>query len=120
LLFLKNHDETIYLVPSLCREAALPKDFTKNGKNLRQLREHIVSTPHLRVERILNLISKFSQGEKGKRDVSNIKDYGLELNQELCCFKGNKLADVKLIDPSNKLKPWQEYSSHRFPHAEPL
>jgi hypothetical protein len=84
LLFLTNHEETIYLVPSLCREASLPKDFTKNGKNLRQLREHIVSTPHLRVERILNLISKFSLGEKGKRDVSNIKDFGLELNQELC------------------------------------
>lgn len=35
LLYLKNHDETLYLVPSLCREASLPKDFTKNGKNLR-------------------------------------------------------------------------------------
>lgn len=68
----------------------------------------------------MSLISKFSLGKAGQTAVNNVKDWGMEVNQGLCCFKGNKLSEVKLIDPQNKTRDWADYERHRFAHSEPL
>jgi len=47
----------------------------------------------------LSLINKFSIGEQGNSEVTNVKDWGIDINQGLCALRGNKLAEVKVIDP---------------------
>jgi len=49
MLFIKKRDHYIYLPTSLCYEASLPKDFTKDVFKVRKLQNFKINKPNERV-----------------------------------------------------------------------
>lgn len=81
---------------------------------MRDLQEYKVGTPDKRKEKLLSLISKFS-------DDATFREWGIEMEQNLLQIKGKKLHDPMIIDPvSNSQKPFREYASRRVNHFTPL
>ena len=61
LLYLTQRGEDVYLVPSRCHEASLPKGFTKDANKMRDLRSEMITEPRDRYDRINNLIESFAK-----------------------------------------------------------
>lgn len=59
LLAVHVRDQTNYLVPELCHEASLPKNFTKDSRKMKDLQDFKISNPDERFNRINSLIEKF-------------------------------------------------------------
>ncbi len=45
LLIVNVRDEQIFLPPSLCYEASLPKDFTRDSRKMKALQDYKLSNP---------------------------------------------------------------------------
>ena len=56
LLHLTQRGEDIYLVPSRCNEASLPKDFTSDPRRMTDLRSNMISDPDIRFQRVGGLV----------------------------------------------------------------
>lgn len=56
-------EEDIYLPVSLCYEASLPKDFTKDAFKMREISNYRISHPAHRHERISKFISLMTKNQ---------------------------------------------------------
>lgn len=63
LLYLQQRGEDIFLVPSRCFEASLPKDFTKDAGKMRDLRTYMITEPGHRYERISEMVEQFTKAQ---------------------------------------------------------
>lgn len=57
-LFVNKGEEVLYLPTSLCNEASLPKDFTKDARKMRELQDFKIQHPEDRFERISQFLNK--------------------------------------------------------------
>lgn len=64
MLVVNQRDSYIYLPTSLCHEASLPKDFTKDTRRVRNLQACKIANPDERFNRISNLILKLKDNEE--------------------------------------------------------
>lgn len=46
LLHLTQRGQDIFIVPSRCHEASLPKDFAKDANKMRNLRKYMINEPN--------------------------------------------------------------------------
>jgi hypothetical protein len=97
-------------VPSRCHEASLPKDFTKDGNKMRDLRTHMITDPIDRYYRINNLIEHFAK-------ANVLSDWQIKVNENFAQIKAKQLYHCKVLDPNNNLRDWQEYEGKRFQHT---
>jgi hypothetical protein len=63
LLKLTIRDKPVYLIPSRCHEAHLPQDFTKDSHKMRLLREHVITDPLDRYNKIGYLAKSLHRNE---------------------------------------------------------
>lgn len=61
VLRLSQRGQAVYIIPSRCHEASLPKDFTKDANKMRDLRGEMITEPLQRYNRIGTLIESFSK-----------------------------------------------------------
>lgn len=63
MLVVHERDTSIYLIPSLCNLASLPKNFTSDSRKMRDLQEFKLSNPDQRFDRINTLIERFQHSD---------------------------------------------------------
>lgn len=63
ILKLSQRDQPVYLIPSRCHEASLPKNFTADANKMRDLRAEMITEPSHRYQRIGTLIESFTKAE---------------------------------------------------------
>ena len=61
LLIVHERDQVIYLIPSLCNQASLPKNFTSDSRKMKDLQDYKLSNPNQRYDRINTLIERIQQ-----------------------------------------------------------
>jgi len=114
LLMLSQRGQPIYLLPSRCHEASLPKDFTKDANKMKDLRNYMITDPTIRYNRIGDLTATvFSQAKV-------LNDWNLKVNQNFAQIKAKQLYHCKVLDPKNNQRSWEDYEGRRFHHAQPL
>jgi hypothetical protein len=95
LLQLTARGQPVYLVPSRCHEASLPKDFTKDANKMKDLRNYMITDPTIRYNRIGDLTATvFSQAKI-------LNDWNIKVNQNFAQIKGKQLYHCKVLDPKN-------------------
>ncbi len=95
LLKLTARGQPVYLVPSRCHEASLPKDFTKDANKMKDLRNYMITDPTIRYNRIGDLTATvFSQAKI-------LNDWNIKVNQNFAQIKGKQLYHCKVLDPKN-------------------
>lgn len=95
LLQLTARGQPVYLVPSRCHEASLPKDFTKDANKMKDLRNYMITDPTIRYNRIGDLTATvFSQAKI-------LNDWNIKVNQNFAQIKGKQLYHCKVLDQKN-------------------
>jgi hypothetical protein len=89
-----KRDQIILLPPSLCHEAALPKDFTKDAFKMRELHNFKISNPDERAQRIGNLMDVL-----GKNEVYS--NWNIKAAPNMAQVRGKKLYPAKLKNDRN-------------------
>lgn len=112
-MFMTQRGQEIYLVPSRCHEATLPKDFTKDANKMRDLRTHMITEPSDRYYRINNLIEHFAK-------ANVLSQWQIKVQENFAVIKAKQLYHCKVLDPKGNQRDWSEYEGRRFPHTEPL
>ena len=81
LLFVNQRDSRIYLPTSLCHDASLPKNFTKDAFKMRTLATYKVSNPNDRFDRISNMINRFE-------DNAILNEFNMKIQTRMAVVKG--------------------------------
>jgi hypothetical protein len=114
LLRLTTRGEPVYLVPSRCHEASLPADFTKDAGKMKRLREHMITEPIDRYQRISSLIGNFARAEV-------LGEWDLKVSETFASVKTKQLYHVNVLDPrGGSNRQWQEYEGRRMVHTQPM
>ena len=85
-----NLKDPIYLIPSLCAEASLPKNFTQDKFKMRKLQDVKISNPGERFTRISRLIDKLVES-------NYLKEWGMKLNPNFAQVKSQQLENARVL-----------------------
>ncbi len=113
VLKLSQRGQSVYLIPSRCHEASLPKNFTRDANKMRSIREEMITDPTHRYERIGSLVETFSK-------ANFLEEWQVKINQAFATVKAKQLFHCKVIDPKGNTANWEAYEGKRFPHTQPL
>ena len=112
LLIVHERDQVIYLIPSLCNQASLPKNFTSDSRKMKDLQDYKLSNPNQRYDRINTLIERIQQ-----TDV--LDQWGLKINPRFANIRAKQLPNAK-IQYNNKQYDWEAYEKKTVKHAQPI
>lgn len=112
-LVVNKRDQQIVLPCSLCHEASLPKDFTKDTRKMRDLQAYKVNGPEQRFYRISSLINKLQENE-----VMN--EWGINVNTTFTQLKGKKLYPPKVLDGNGNQADFKDYEKGEIRHSQPV
>jgi hypothetical protein len=109
LLFVNFRGERIYLPTSLCYDASLPDDFTKDTRKMRDLDNYKIKDPDKRFSRIESLKKKLA-------GCNDFKNWNIEMTAEMAKVQGKVLEPPALMY-QNKKVTWKDYESRKIPHS---
>lgn len=108
-----KRDNKAFLPASICYEASLPKNFTKDSRAMKDLQGYKMTDPEDRYSRIARLIPKFEK--------SHIFDeWGIKINQNFAQVKVKQLYHPMVLDNKNQQRNWEDYGNRKIPHSQPL
>jgi hypothetical protein len=106
LLIQTENENQTFIVPELCYEASLGKDFTKDAFKMRKLQEYKLNNPTDRFSRINTLIEKFQQTEA-------LEMWGIKVNANFQGVKAKTLHNALLVDERGQTVEWEQYEKSR-------
>jgi hypothetical protein len=113
MLVVNQRDGYIYLPTSLCHEASLPKDFTKDVRRVRNLQGCKIANPDDRFNRISGLINKL-------KDNDEFVKWNLKVQDNFTTIKGSVLYPPKIFQADGQDTDWLTYEKGNIKHSEPI
>jgi len=74
---------------------------------MRSLREHMITEPRDRFERINNLIVDLQRADK-------FKEWQIEVDNNFAKINAKALRKAKVLDPNGNERQWFEYEGKKF------
>ena len=93
---------TTVLPSSLCNEASLPKDFTKDAQKMRNLQNYKVMNPRDRYQRIYDIIQKIKENPI-------FKEWDVNLHSEFANVRAKQLNHPEVYNQYNTLSSFDDY-----------
>ena len=100
--------QPVFLLPSRCHEATLPKDFTKDTEKKKDLRYYMITDPAIRYERIKELTTTTLA------QAIALADWNLKVGENFACIKSKQLYHPKLMDLEMKRYTMKKYKEENI------
>lgn len=106
MLFVNIRDERIYLPTSLCHEASLPANFTKDTRKMQDIDKYKIKNPVERFDRIQQLTDRLA-------NAPDLQKFKLQVNKRMSQVQSEVLKPPNLIC-DNSARKYEDYTRFKF------